>query len=237
MDLRGTDLSDDRGVPRRDVADVGAEAVRRVERVHSPHHPVAHDLRHDRRGGDGGALLVAVDDRAVLRRPWTQPEAVDEADLRGWRKLREDGPQAGEVRAMEALAVDLPRRDRADDNPVRATDHGLEERLALCRSALLGVVQARERTHAVVAQPRVVEENTGDEERPRERPPPRLVSACDKARTELAVELEELPAGASCHHARIAPGSAGDDAGHAFVTEALLAMPIGGRGGLAAGAV
>ena len=46
----------------RDVADVGREPVAGIEGVEPPHQAVARDLRDDRRGGDGRALRVAVDD-------------------------------------------------------------------------------------------------------------------------------------------------------------------------------
>jgi ribonuclease HII len=66
VDLGRSDAPDDRAVGRGDVADVRPEAVRGVERVGGAHVPVARHLRDDRGRGDGGALLVAVDDRAVL---------------------------------------------------------------------------------------------------------------------------------------------------------------------------
>ena len=71
--------------------------------------------------------------------------------------------------------------------------------LALGLAALLGVVQARERTYLVVVQLRVVEQHTGHEQRSRQRPAPCLVGAGHEARSELAIELEELASGAACH--------------------------------------
>ena len=199
MNLGGPDLAHDRRVPRRDVADVRAKAVRRIQGVHPPHHPVARHLGDDRGGGDRGALLVAVDDGAVLRRGRPEPEAVDQADLGRRRELREHGAQAGEVRAVQPFAVDLGRGNGAHDDPLGAADDGAEEPLALGLAALLRVVQERERADAVVAQPRVVEQDARDEQRPGERPPARLVGAGDEARAEPTVELEKLPAGASRH--------------------------------------
>ena len=52
---------------RRDVADVRREAVVREQRIHAPHQPVTSHLGDDRRGGDRGALLVAVDDGVFFR--------------------------------------------------------------------------------------------------------------------------------------------------------------------------
>jgi hypothetical protein len=100
---------------------------------------------------------------------------------------------------VQPRAVDLGRRHRPDDDPLRAAEHRAVELLTLGLGALLRVVQAGERTHLVVTQLRVVEQHAGHEQRPGERPPPRLVGARDEARTELAVELEELPAGATSH--------------------------------------
>ena len=90
---------------------------------------------------------------------------------------------------MEADAVDLGRRDRANDDPLRAAEHGAVELLALARLHCFESFRQRERPHAVVAQHRVVEQHAGHDERPGERPAPRLVGACDEARAELAVEL------------------------------------------------
>ena len=74
----GAALAHDRRVSRRDVADMGGEAERRVESIEASHRPVTDDLRHHRRGCDSGALLVAVDDGAVRGRRRAEPEAVDE---------------------------------------------------------------------------------------------------------------------------------------------------------------
>jgi hypothetical protein len=54
--------------------------------------------------------------------------------------------------------------------------------LASRRRQLLGVVQERERPDAMVAQTLVVEQDSRDDERARERPAPRLVGACDEPR-------------------------------------------------------
>jgi hypothetical protein len=138
----------------------------RVERREPPHRPVAHDLRDDGRCRDRRALLVPVDDRAVLRRRRAEPEAVDEADLRRRRELRQDRPHRGEVRPMQPVGVDLAGRDRAHRDPLRAADHGAKQRLTARRRQLLRIVEERERPDTVVAKARVVEQDTGDDERP-----------------------------------------------------------------------
>src|SRR5436189_3167172 len=150
MDLTRADLAYNGRMARRDVADVRAEAVGRVQRVHPPHHPVTGHLRDDRRRRDRRALLVAVNHGAVVRREWPEPEAVDEANLGRRRQLRENRAQAGEVRAMQAAAVDLAGRDGPHDDLLGAADDGAEELLALGLAALLRVVQAGERAHLVV---------------------------------------------------------------------------------------
>ena len=186
-------------VAGRDVADVAREAVARVERVQPPHHAVARHLRDDRGGRDRRALRVAVDDGAVLGREGTEPEPVDEAGLGGRRQVGEDGAERPEVRAVQAVPVDVGARDDADADPRRAADHCAEELLALLRRDLLGVVQGRERPHPMVAEALVVEQDARDDERPRERAATRLVGARDEARTEPAIEREELLTGRARH--------------------------------------
>ena len=100
---------------------------------------------------------------------------------------------------MEAVAVDLGRRQRADDDTLGAAQDAAEERLALGSAALLRVVQAGERPDAWSCRQRVVEQDACDEERAGERAAAGLVGARDEARAELAVVLEELPAGATRH--------------------------------------
>src|SRR5204862_2311091 len=95
VDLAGTDRPHDRAVCRRDVPDVRAEAVRGIERIGGEHVAVAGLLRDDRRGRDRGALLVTVDDGAVLGCGRPEPEAVDETDV---------GPLAGPQRRAQAAA-------------------------------------------------------------------------------------------------------------------------------------
>jgi len=69
---------------------------------------------------------------------------------------------------VEPVAVDHARREDADDDSRRAADDGVEElRPSLVRE-LLRVVELGERTDAVVAQVRVVEQHPGDDERPGE---------------------------------------------------------------------
>ena len=57
----------------------------------------------------------------------------------------------------------------------------------------------------MVAQAVEVEQDARDDERPGERPAPRLVGTRDEAHAEPAVEREEPPAGQLRHPARIAP--------------------------------
>ena len=102
---------------RGDVANVGREAVARIEGVEPPHEAVSCDLGDDRGSRDGGALRVPVDDRRVGRRERAQAEAVDEARLRGRVELVQDDAKAPEVRAMEPSTVDLAGRDDANGYP------------------------------------------------------------------------------------------------------------------------
>ncbi len=191
MDLAWSSLAHDPGVARRDVPDVGREPVTRIERVESPHRPVAHDLGHDRCRCDRSASLVTVDDGHVLRRARPEAEAVDEAGFGGRGKRMQCSPQAGEVRAMQALSIDLGRRDRLHRDLRRAAEHRAEELLALFRAHLLRVVQKGERPDAVVSEELVVQKDAGDYERTGERAAPGLVSAGDEASAELSVEPQQ----------------------------------------------
>ena len=161
----------------------------RIERREPSHRPVPHDLGDDRRGRDRRALLVAVDDGLVLGRSRAQSKAVDEADLGRRRQLPEDRPHGGEIRAVQAVRIDLPRRDRADGDLLGAADDGPEQRLARRGSELLRVVQQRERPHPVVAQAVVIQQDAGDDERSGEGPSPCLVRSGDETRAEAPVKL------------------------------------------------
>ena len=66
---------------------------------------------------------------------------------------------------MQALSVDLGRRDRLHRDLGRAAEHGAEELLSLLRAHLLRVVQRGERTNAMVAERVVIEQDAGDDER------------------------------------------------------------------------
>src|SRR4051794_18869712 len=93
---------------------------------------------------------------------------------------------------MEAVPVDLPVRDHADDDLLGARDHGAEQRLPALGRDLLRVVQQRERAHLVVAQAAVVEQHAGHDEWPRQTAATRLVRPGHEACAELAVEPQEL---------------------------------------------
>jgi hypothetical protein len=191
VDVARPVLADQPRVPRRDVADMRREPVAWVERVHPAHRPVADDLRHDRRRGDRGAPLVAVDDRNVIGRGRSEAESVDEAGF-GRRGKRVEGPSKPvQVRPVQALAVDLARRDDLDGDPGRTGENRAEELLSVLGRDLLRVVQLRERPNAVVAKRVVVEEDAGDDERAGERAAAGLVSPGDEASAEPSVEPQQ----------------------------------------------
>jgi hypothetical protein len=83
---------------------------------------------------------------------------------------------------MEPVRVDLARRHRTYRNLRAASEHGAEQLLAPGGCQLLGVVEERERPHAMIAQALVVEENARDEKRPRQRAAAGLVGAGDEPR-------------------------------------------------------
>src|SRR5262249_33562060 len=161
----------------RDVADVLRKAVRRIERVETAHQPVARHLRDDRRRRDRGTLLVAVDNGHVLGRSRAETEAVDETGVRGGERL-EHRPEPCEVRVVEAVSVDVRRRDDAYGYAFRARDDSVEQLLAAIVRALLRVVEEGERPDAVLAERAVVEQNAGNDERACERSASSLVRAC-----------------------------------------------------------
>ena len=148
------------------------------------------------------ADLVGPETRAAAREEWSRrvsPEVpvmlTSSVSLRGRRQRVQHRAQPGEVRLVQSVAVDVAGRDRAHDDLLRAAEHGVEELLAPVLGALLRVVQIRERPHAVLFQRRVVEEDACDDERPRERSPPRLVDTGDIPRAQLSVETQEPLAG------------------------------------------
>ena len=201
MELRGPERADRRVVRRSDVANVRHESVPRIQGVKSAHHAVAHHLRDDRRRGDRGTARVAVHEGAVRRGRRPEPEAVDEASICGRVQIREHGPQAGEIRAVEAVPIDRAHGDDPDADRGRARSDGLVQPFTLLDRDLLRVVQERERTDARAAQRVVVEEDAGDDEWPCERTPPRLIRARDEPHAELAIESEEALAAGSSHAA------------------------------------
>jgi hypothetical protein len=151
VDLARAALPHDPGVPGCDVSDVRGEAVAGIERVEPPHRSVADDLGHDGGRCDRGAPLVAVDDRHVLWSTGPEAETVDEAGLGRRGKRMQGPPQAREIRAVQALSIDLGRRDRLHRDLCRAAKHGAEELLSLLRAHLLRVVQKGERPDAMIA--------------------------------------------------------------------------------------
>jgi hypothetical protein len=82
---------------------------------------------------------------------------------------------------MKPVAVDLRRRDHANRERARARYDPAEELLALLDRELLRIVQACERTNAVIAEGLIVEQNSGDDERPGEAAASGLVDPCDEA--------------------------------------------------------
>ena len=184
-----------------DVSDMRHEAVTGIERIEAPHHPVPHDLGHDRGGRDRRAAGIPVDDRAVGWRRRTQPEAIDETGIGGGMEVGKHGAQSREVRAVQPRAVDLTRGDDPNAHRGGTRQHGLEQLLPLIRQDLFGVVQSGQRTDARPAQAFVVEKNTGNDERPCERTSARLVGPRNEADAETSIESEKTLAGGSSHAA------------------------------------
>ena len=102
---------------------------------------------------------------------------------------------------METMPIDRAHGHDPHADRGRARSDGLVQRFTLLDRDLLRVVQGRERPDARAAQRVVVEEDAGDDERPCERPAPRLVRARDEPHAELAIESEEALAAGSSHAA------------------------------------
>jgi hypothetical protein len=100
---------------------------------------------------------------------------------------------------VETRPVDLARGHDPDAHAGRGSQHGLEENLAVLSRHLLGVVQCRERSNPRAPQQVVVEEHTGDDERPCERAAAGFVGPCYIADAEAPIEPEETLAGGSSH--------------------------------------
>ena len=188
MDLARTELPHDARMPRRDVTDVRREAVAWKERVQAAHGAITDDLGDDRGGSDRSASLVAVDDRNVLRSARPKAKTVHEARLGGRRQSVKGTAETSEIRAVEALAVDLARRDHLHRDARRAPEDGPEELLPVPGADLLRVVQLRKRPNAMIAKRFVIEDNARDDERPGERASAGLVSPGDVASAEPSVE-------------------------------------------------
>ena len=162
MDVARPVLADEPRMSWRDVADMGGEAVARIERVHAEHRPVADDLGHDRRRGDRCAPFVTVDDRDVLGRRRPQPETVDEAGLGRRRQSVECPSQPVQVRAVQTGAVDLTRGIDLYRHPRRGCEKRAEQLLSILGRDLLRIVQLREWPNAW-SRPASYEQDAGDD--------------------------------------------------------------------------
>ena len=91
-----------------------------------------------------------------------------------------------------SLAVDHRGGKTRTDNPLGAREDGAKSSSRVVCVDLLRVVQERERPDLVVAQALVVEQHARDDERPCERPPPRLVGPGHEAAAEVPVEAQQL---------------------------------------------
>ena len=78
----------------------------------------------------------------------------------------------------------------------RRADHRGIERLPLLLALLLRVVQPGEREPLGAADPLQVDQDAGGEQRPGQRPAPRLVHTGHEAAAEGAVEAEQASGGA-----------------------------------------
>src|SRR5581483_11031678 len=152
------------------VALVAGEAILGELLVRLEHQPIAGDLGHDRRRGDGGAPGVAVDDVPLRTR-----QSRDGHEVRD-HELRRDG-QSGDglrhraLRGLEDVhAVDGDVIDDADADRDRTLVDGGEELLAALGAQELGISQTSDAASGI-------EDDRRRHDGPGERPAAGLVEA------------------------------------------------------------
>ena len=150
-------------MPWRDVADVAGEAEPGIDGVETSHHSVAYNLGDDRCRGDGGASLIAVNHRHMLRSVGAKPKSVDQADVRGRRQLLETTPQRGEIRPVQTGTIDLGGRDDPNADPRRKCQDMAVEVLSLLERELLGVVQPPQPGRDTTTELLVVEQDASSD--------------------------------------------------------------------------
>ena len=128
-----------------------------------------------------------------------EPEAVDEARLGARREVGEDVAQPREVRAVEAVAVDVAGGDDAhrDLRRRRRAPPGAAPRAARGSTCFESFSSASGRVRWPLER-LVVEQDAGDDERARQRASPRLVRARDEADAEPAVVAEQALSRCEC---------------------------------------
>ena len=99
-----------------------------------------------------------------------EPEAVDEAHLGSRREVGEDVAEPVEVRAVQAVPVDVAGRDDPHGHVRRASSTAEQHLAHLGATCFESFSSASGRVDAV--QRVVVEEDAGDDERPCQRAPP-----------------------------------------------------------------
>jgi hypothetical protein len=194
---RDAEALDRVAVLRGRVAHVRGELPAGVHGVGAVHEPVARDLRDDRRGRDGGAGGVAVDDRALLVAEVGHREAVDQAEGARPRDAEQRVAQRGEVGAVQAAAVDAAHAPRHRVDLDGGAQDEREQPLTGLDVVLLGVVQRAERADVGDRERLEVEEDGRGDERTGEAAAAGLVGPGDPADAQPAVELEQAPAGAA----------------------------------------
>ena len=181
----------------RDVADVRAEAVVRVERVHAG-------------AWRGRASTLATIDAAAIAAERSSPSttawcggAVGPSRKPSTRQTSAGGDSAcSAARSPARFERCSPSRSiRQDENTCTDTRvaHSSTARKSRSRSSCESCFESFRSASGRTAWSRrhaVVEQHAGDDERPRERPAAGLVGARDEARAEPAVEAEEPLAGA-----------------------------------------
>ncbi len=146
------------------------------------------------------ALLASPSTTARCSRPsgTLNPSVRSAVPGRRLEPLERAGEPA-QVRSVQPDAIDLAGRDHDHADALGTGHDDVEQPLAHRVRALLGVVELAERRAGVAAQPRVVEQDRRDHERPRERAPSRLVGTGDEGALERPVEAQQAPSRPTRH--------------------------------------
>jgi hypothetical protein len=159
----------------RAVADIVLPTISWVLAVQLPHHLVARDFRENRGGRDRVGEMVALDHGGLWHRQARLHVAVDDGVLRLDRQGLERAAHRHEGGAQDVEAVDLLDA-RLAQRPDRLDPQLCGHRLAHLGAEALGIIERAEQPGREPAQR---QDRRARDDRPRQRPAPRLIDAAD----------------------------------------------------------